>query len=159
MFLSLWTPAGQFPRLTLAPPPQGPANSPVPCRRARSDLPWQAALGGAEPPGSSCTHMWPSSHFQVLAYQHPRVPQDRLCGHSGLSWGYTVQGKQGSDFKRENSLEPSLRSHEHVSKGHVSQYVGGEIISPLDQHLSFTIVIAFLCTSLSYWMVHSLKVG
>ena len=42
--------------------------------------------------------------------------------------------------------------HEHISRFHVSQYVGGEGTQPLDQHLPFIAVIAYLFASLSCWI-------
>lgn len=55
-------------------------------------------------------------------------------------------------LKKENSLELSLRLHEHVSRFHVSQYIRGERTRPLDQHLPVVTVIAYLFAGLSSWI-------
>ena len=97
-------------------------------------------------------NQWPLPSPCLLTFPGTALPSLRSL------WGYTVQGKQGRDFKRENSSELSLRSHWFVPQIPCFSICGRGKNMSFRPALSLTTAIAFVCAGLSYWMVDSLKV-
>ena len=160
---------------TPVPTPPTPPPAPVP----HSPAPHPQAQPILQRPTEGLTHTLASSSLEGLscleAPAHPRgqaaLPNPRLLAAPGttlspprpppplpgLHWAGTAGQPSGLKvFKKEKALELSLGLHEHVSRFHVSQYVGVERALPLDQHLPFVIAIAHSFAGLSYWIhLHS----
>lgn len=121
MFLSLWPTAHQF--SACSPPPHPRASQFSGALQKGSLILGKQFTGKAQLSESPHTDLRPSSNSQVHVCFYSQVPRCHLDGHSLLSWDYTgdCAGLAGdcawaNDFIKKNSLDPSLRSHEHTSR-------------------------------------------